>query len=432
MFIALLSLIAVLSCNQTENNESLLNSTEISDSCRSHPQNSYEVYIPKRAPEAKLPLLIILDPHGKGCFALQKFRYAANTYPSILVASNYIKNGSQDYVKALQELINDVSEKYPVSNSVFVSGFSGGARMALAFAQNKHINGLLLCGALANADVINTLKTSVYSISGTDDFNFVETAQFLFNEQSIPSNLRIELTRQSHSWPDSLLLAEAYGFIYLSDRDAPAPSGSSVKAFIARQNKKIDSLESQKAILEATMLARNLTLTKPFSDEKSVSATYQKLNNSEAFNKQLSQLKSTLEFETKARDQYIRAFSTKDSLWWKNEISTLEQKLKNESDPFKSDMYQRIKSFWGIACYSLGKQAIQNRDIKLMRNIIPVYRMLEPDNAYVYYYAAFPAFWSGNDTVAINLLNKALTAGFEDMDLINQNFPSSVSSQIKH
>ena len=52
-------------------------------------------------------------------------------------------------------------------------------RQALGYALTHKLSGLILCGALASADQINAITCPVFAISGMDDFNFMETAQYL-------------------------------------------------------------------------------------------------------------------------------------------------------------------------------------------------------------------------------------------------------------
>ncbi len=136
---------------------------EKTDSCKLDPKNTYEVYIPKRSASVeKLPLLVIIDAHGSGKFALDKFKQGANQYPAILVSSNLVKNGFEGFEGAIRTLIEDVRQKYPAGETVFMTGFSGGARMALGYGLVHQLSGLILCGALANAGQINALRCPVF------------------------------------------------------------------------------------------------------------------------------------------------------------------------------------------------------------------------------------------------------------------------------
>jgi len=410
------------------------NPIEKTDSCKQDIKNTYEVYIPGRKNAVdKLPLLVILDAHGSGRFALDKFKQGAKRYPAVLIASNLIKNGYEGYEKAIQTLIDDVHQKYPVSETLFITGFSGGARMALDYGMNHPLNGVIMCGALASPDQIRTLRCPVISISGLDDFNFIETAQYLFQDQSIPANLKIELTNDSHSWPDSVTLGNALGFLCLSGNDASKPSQqeSQLKIYCQHQQERIKLLKQQGDYLKAALVARYMSSTVPFNSDASFASTYRDLKANKNYINQMNRLEKCLQTEISMRQPYLEAFHTKDTLWWKNEIKTTEDKIRTEQDAYTTDMYRRIKGFLGIASYSLCKQAINQQNSEALTKILTIYRMLEPENPDMFYFSAFPYFWTGNTEITLSLLKKALKAGFSDRNQLNKDFPKSITSNLK-
>jgi dienelactone hydrolase len=412
----------------------MLAAMQKTDSCRADAKNTYEVYIPNRTDaDRTLPLLVILDSHGSGKFALAKFKQAANRFPAVLVASNLVKNGLAGYDAAIMTLINDVRQKYPVGETVFLTGFSGGARMALGYAQAHPVNGLILCGALAGSDQINALRCPIISISGMDDFNFMETAQYLFQQQPMPGNLNIELTNASHDWPDSLMLANALGFLRLSCKsdELAASSPSQLEAYCRAQQARISTLKKQGDYLKATLIARNMSSVEVFDGEgKTFTSIYNSLKSSREYTLSLERLANSLNKEISLREPYIEAFTKKDSLWWKNEIKANEANIKFAPDEYMQDMYRRIKGFWGIVCYSLGNQAVQQRNVDALNRIVAIYRMLEPDNSYVYYFAAFPYYWQGNNEAAVASLKKGLKLGFTDLNQLKRDFPETVWSKV--
>ena len=433
IFLYSILLYGLVSCSGVTRSVEMEKSFEITDTCKLDSKNSYEVFIPERKTDAgKLPMLIIIDAHGSGKFALNKFKLSANHYPAILVASNLVKNGYINYEGAIKTLIDDVRQKYQVSETVFMTGFSGGARMALGYALTHRLNGLILCGALANAKQINALQCQVISISGMDDFNFMETAQYLFQEQTIPGNLKIEVTNSSHNWPDSLMLSNALGFLQLSGRvgNESAPAKSKIELYCQFQQARIDTLVKQGDFLKAALIARNMSTTTPFNTDKNFATSFNNMKTNKEYISQLSRLKNYLNIEINARQPYIDAFTAKDSIWWENEIITIDEKIKSEKDAYKVDMYRRIKGFWGIACYSFGNQAVQEKDVEIMKKIVPIYRMLEPENPYVYYLSAFPFYWNGNNDATISMLKKAWEEGFSEMNLLKKDFPESITSKL--
>jgi predicted esterase len=413
----------------TTKSDKTVKAVQKTDSCKLDSRNTYEVYVPQRSNSAaKYPLLVIIDAHGSGKFALDKFRKAANQYPTVLIASNLIKNGFEGYEQAIRTLIEDVRQKYPVGETVFMTGFSGGARMVLEYGLSSSLNGLILCGALANSDQISQLHCPVISVSGMDDFNFMETAQYLFQEQLTPVNLKIELTSANHNWPDSLTLANALGFLSLSGQPLNISSSmqSQIKIYCQKTLTRINSLKQRSEFLKATLLARNMSLTEPFKGDKTFAIQYNELKENPQYINQLKRLEKCLQFEISVRQPYVDDFRTKDSIWWKNEISETDKKIKTQQDSYTRDMYRRIKGFWGIVSYSLCKQAVKEQNAQALGMTLSIYRMLEPENPDMFYFCAFPYFWKGNNVATLSMLKKALKAGFSDKSQLKKDFPSSI------
>ncbi|WP_340111924.1 hypothetical protein [Maribellus mangrovi] len=417
------------SCNQAGKPEKLVPVIIKTDSCQQDPKHTYEVFVPQRKNTVeKLPVVILLDAHGGGKLALNRFKAGAEQYPVILAASNLVKNAYANYPTAIQTLLEEVRQKYPTDQTVFISGFSGAARMALGYASSHPVNGLIMCGALSGADQIRALSCPVISISGMDDFNFVETAQYLFQEQTIPGNLKIELTNASHSWPDSSMLADALGFLYLSEN--PSADKSLIKAYCNNQHERIDKLKQQGDFLKATLLAWNMSSTAPFNTDKDFAAEFFNLKTGDDYKSQVKKLEKCLKFEMSVRQPYLEALTTKDSLWWQNEINSINKKLSTEQDSFNVDMYRRIKAFWGIACYSLGNQAIAKKESAKLENILAAYKILEPENPETLFFSAFLLYWKGDQEETISTLKKAREAGFSETDRLKSAFPKNIISQL--
>jgi len=93
-------------------------------------------------------------------------------------------------------------------------------------------------------------------------------------------------------------------------------------------------------------------------------------------------------------------------------------------------MYQRIKGFWGIVCYSFGNQTINEKNAVMLNKIVSIYRMVEPENPYVLYFSAFPYYWKGNNEATISVLKNAREAGFTDMGQLKKDFPESIISKL--
>ncbi len=368
-------------CHPLNKNTENRVTVEKSDSCRSNPAHTYEVFIPKhKEPDRHLPLLVAIDPHGDGKLAIEHLKEAAVRYPAVIVASNLIQNNDQNYMHELDELIGDVKSRYPVGDHMYLSGFSGGARMALGYAQNHAIDGVIAAGAFASHDQLSAIKCPVMGLIGMDDFNFLETAQYIFNPASLPSNAHIELTEASHEWPESKMLADVFGWFQLANEEIETFNKQKFQQYIKDQKVRIDSLAGAGELLQAVCIGRNMASVNAFEKIGSFKSNTEELTGKESYKQQLSQLEKSLRFELKWRQAYGQALLEKDEAWWQKEISALHMKMNSEPDEMMQMAYKRLSGFIGIACYSYAGQFAARKDIPHLGQILMVYRLAEPEN----------------------------------------------------
>lgn len=353
-----------------------------SEICKSNPAHSYQVVVPTGVtPLKQLPLLVSIDSHGDGKLAVNGFKEGAQQYKFIVVGSNLIKNNDASYIRELEELIADVRSRYPIGNTLYIGGFSGGARMAIGYASSHPVNGVIACGALAQPEEILLLKCNILSIIGMDDFNFMEAAQYVVNPDKIPSNLAIETTNASHAWPDKKLLTRAAGYLLLSTGSVNTIDRQLLsKRYVEEQKHRIDSLNKANEIIRSTLIAHNMSIIAPYEKEGSFHSLFQKLTQQENYQSQIKELNQSLQFESKVREGYYNALQQKDSVWWKREIEVLNSKVQSEKDLYTLMAYRRIKGFLGIVCYSLCNRYTGQKDTQKLEQVLPVYRMIEPDN----------------------------------------------------
>lgn len=426
---------SIISCTQPDGQKELTSQMSKIDSCQNNIQHTYEVFIPAvEKSDAQLPLLVVIDPHGSGKYALAQFKEAASKYSTLMISSNLVKNNYAGYIHALEELVQDVKNKYPIGNTIYLAGFSGGARMAIAYAQNHRVNGVIACGALAQPEQIKAVNCPVYAITGMDDFNFIEAARFVLDPDKIPANLLIEITHVSHAWPTKEVLTNAFGYLDLSSSTPKIGlhTKSLTKEYVQQQKNQIDSLISTAEILQATLLSRKMSLVPEFEKRGDFKPAYLKLLNDPVFSVQKEELSKSLQFELKVRDAYYNAFQQKDTLWWGKEINSLQSKINSEKNLFTLMAYQRIKGFLGIMCYSLSNRYVSNKDLINLEKILSVYHTLEPENPDMFYFSALDAQWRGNATLAASNLVKAKEAGYSDLEKVKQQFPPALVTVFRH
>ncbi len=418
----LLVILGFFSCSKNGSIIETNKAFSLQDTCSGNANHTYEVYIPGNAKScSRLPLLLIVDPHGDGKSALHRFIPAAKKYKCILAASDLLKNNYENYLEEIHILKDDVIAKYPVNGTFFLAGFSGGARMALSFGQRNIVNGVIACGALATRNQIITIRAPVYAITGMQDFNFIETAQYFFQPEQAPGNLFIELSEELHEWPSPKILSDAIAFLIL-DEDAGNRKCINIKELGQElaENKKIEieNLRKNNDFLSASLIAKNMTRLHNEIDANLFQSLVNSIEYSQEFNNELNHLRESIRFELSVRDAYMKALLAEDLSWWKTEISSLNNNISKDKDRYRNYAYKRIKAFLGIMCYSISNKALQSNDLKNAGKLLSIYRLLEPDNPDMFYFYALYYKKKGNLRDAKSFLQKAINAGFSDQQLI--------------
>ncbi|MFB6318453.1 hypothetical protein [Saccharicrinis sp. FJH54] len=353
---------------------------EKTDSCLQHPSHTFQVFIPASTNlEQKIPLFIAVDPHGSGQTALNHLKAAVTEYPAVLVASNLIRNKDPNFISELEELIADVQKRYPVTKEIYLTGFSGGARMVLGYAMKHQVDGVLACGAFSGPDQLFAIKCPVMGILGMTDFNFLETVQYIFDPARLPANVHIELINGAHEWPDGKTLSASWGWFQLSRQDIK--DQDRLNMFVNQQNACIDSLIKAGKDIRAICISRNMGSVGSFEKLGSFRKQTREITYSDSYIDALNALSDVLRFEVKKREEYSQALMDRDAEWWRKEIDDLNHHVDNEPDEMKQMAYARLKSFLGIACYSYASRFVVQKNVANLKQILMVYQLAEPNNA---------------------------------------------------
>ncbi|MBN2214270.1 MAG: hypothetical protein JW723_08495 [Bacteroidales bacterium] len=397
------------------------------DTCKYNTGHTYFVYLPAHSSDCKtMPLVIIIDPHGSGGYAINHFIEAAETYKFILGASNMIRNNYEDYNRAIEVLINDMKDKYPAGDRTFLAGFSGGARMVLSYAQNHKTNGVLACGALASPDRLSSVKAYIYVISGRADFNFPEAAHYILNEADKPSNLKLQLTGTLHQWPSSEDLSHALGWLYLNERPSDTkciPLQTVLKSFSEKGKKLVESSSQNRQYIQMRLICQNMLEIRDLPDKEYFREATESMINNRNLNDEISQLRKCLQFEYRVREAYYDALSSKDTDWWDHEISELNSRIEDSEDLNMNFTLKRIKAFLGIICYSVANNALRTNDLTIAGKTLEIYKMVEPRNPDMFYFSALYSLKSGKSEHVSENINKALENGFQDTLQLKKEFP---------
>lgn len=82
------------------------------------------------------------------------------------------------------------------------------------------------------------------------------------------------------------------------------------------------------------------------------------------------------EKEERLKGFYLQAIGTQPSSWWINEMKILRERAVTD----REGIYERLKGFISLACYSLGTKALREYNTAAAGPIIEVYGIADPEN----------------------------------------------------
>ena len=147
--------------------------------CAGDQAQSYALYLPTTySPERGWSLLLAFHPAARGRLLAEKYQAAAERYGFIVAASNNARNGPHAISAAAAQAVGaDVSRRFSVDpKRVYLTGFSGGARVALALAlANPSIAGVIASGAgYHDSTPRKRVSFAIFGTAGAEDFNYLE------------------------------------------------------------------------------------------------------------------------------------------------------------------------------------------------------------------------------------------------------------------
>jgi predicted esterase len=392
--------------------------------CTADTINKYHILLPETLnSNEKLPLVLVLDAHGDGKMAVEKFQPAVEYFSCIVVGSDLIENNFPGYEQAINELIIDVIKKYPVDEKeIVLAGFSGGARMAYSFSLRYAVKGALMCGAGPGKQLP---QCPVYAISGMGDFNFSENYIPPSINNLSDASFTADYFHGNHEWPSASQISD--GLFYLL--------GANNNSFDVIKNKRsndllkiADSLEKDGNYWMAWVAmekASKLTVEKRTKKEALEKAKI--LLKDKAFLNTVQSIENDLNTESKLTQAYSQASLNENFNWWKNEITVLNKNLEKFQEGMQADHYMRIKGFIGILLYSRINNMIYNDPSNPQINVLlQTYQYAEPENSYAYYFQALHDFQSSDNQKCLENLDKSLKLGFADIDKMKKDFPENI------
>lgn len=175
--------------------------------CKDYPNQTYALYLPSNYSASRTwPLVAAFDPGARGNAPVERFKEAAEQYGYIVCGSNNSRNGPMPLsAEAAQAMLGDVTTRFAIDDKrVYLTGFSGGARVATAIAMRLpgRIAGVIGCGAgfATGVEPSSSLPFVYYGTVGTEDLNYPEMKQLDRALDSAGVTHRVEVFEGGHGW----------------------------------------------------------------------------------------------------------------------------------------------------------------------------------------------------------------------------------------
>lgn len=242
--------------------------------CAAKPEQSYALYLPSNySPQRAWPIVYAFDPGARGTMPVELLLHAAEKYGYIVVGSHNSRNGpSQVAADAMQAMWTDTHTRFSIDDRrVYLTGFSGGARMATMIARlcNGCAAGLIAHGAgfMEAYGPDKQTNFSYFATIGERDFNFTEVVELGEQLEKLGVPHRVRRFDGGHQWAPAEIWIEAIEWMELrAMKENRRPRG---EAFITAQLKL--------AADRAAGLERAGNLYAAFAEYQQLSADFQGL-----------------------------------------------------------------------------------------------------------------------------------------------------------
>jgi len=310
--------------------------------CRDLPEKSYALYLPPGYdPRRRWPVLLLFEPAARAVLPLQHFQAAAERHGYLLACSYDTQNfmAFEQSYEGVSAMWNDVVTRFSVE-SVYLGGFSGGARLATGIALlTKRAAGVIACGAGFNppgGPVADNPFPMVLTV-GTEDMNYLELADLdrqLAEKKIAHRHLVFD---GGHAWPPEPICEHALAWLARLSPDAGAAAVEPGPEIAARLQLAEHWQARGQLAYEADVYRFLLDDFPDRGDLEAARARLAALAQGADLNQARKAEKKLLRREREARDRYYRRLAQGTSLpfrmavkrraewhWWQAEADRLQ------------------------------------------------------------------------------------------------------------
>ena len=399
--------------------------------CAKAPGQSYALYLPSGyTRERRWPILYAFDARARGLVPVERYREAAERYGVIVAGSNNSRNGPIAIAdEALRAMLDDTSTRFPLDpRRVYLTGFSGGARVAVlaAAALGDQAAGVIGAAAGFPTGLQPTAATpfAYFGTIGVDDFNFPEMRELDATLAKLGVRHHVEVFEGGHAWPPADVCMRAIEWMEIeairSKRRTDDPP--LVDRILARWTAEAEAEEKAARPVEAWR--RYSLLTATFAGLRDVAGPVRKARELASSREVRSALAEEDASVTRQAGEHARVARLADrAVAAEGPESLIEllravEELRSQSERPRSDAARMVARRVLVSSWSRLNEA-NARDLEagqLPRAAarLSVMARIRPDDPLVPYNLACVLARSGKKEGAIDALREAVRKGFND------------------
>ncbi len=319
---------------------------------------SFALYLPKSFSQDKpSSIVFIFEPAARSALGIRQFIPVSEKYGHILVCSNNSRNAPYERNFSIaNHLFGHIFSQFNIKeDEMYISGFSGGSRLAAAIASlTNQFAGVVGCGAGFSGLQEHTPSAHAYNyvgLCGDRDMNYKEMLENKSYLNLVNFNSTLITFDGEHSWPPQEQLLRAFDWLYLQKLKHlnPAPTKTIVNHYNSDYEVLREFRKNGGLLFEAEQLERMIKDYKGVLKIDSLIQQYRSLVQSKQLKKQLSAVENALKIERKWMEkldaQLTVDFKNPERVnwkWWKKELDKLD-KLSQSEDAETQKMLFRIR-----------------------------------------------------------------------------------------
>ncbi|MEM9078208.1 MAG: hypothetical protein AAGC43_14290 [Bacteroidota bacterium] len=319
---------------------------------------SFALYLPEKYQANALnSIVFIFEPAARSALGIQPFIPAAEKYGHVLVCSNNSRNASYERNFGIaNRLFSHIFSNFNIKeNEMYLSGFSGGSRVACAIASlTNQFSGVVACGAgFPNApDYKPSIQKYAYvGLVGDRDMNYREMLKNQDFLQLLKFNSTLITYSGDHSWPSPEHISYAFDWLYLQKmKGSLSKDSDSILPLYQSTYKRIQKHKTDNELLRVSEEYERITKTfKDFVAVDTLVQKHQTLLASKAYKNQRVSLSNVLKQEEKIANKLnarmVSDFEKPKKTnfnWWEKELAKLNA-LEEKGDAEIKKMVYRVK-----------------------------------------------------------------------------------------